>query len=53
VGHLAVRLGVRADVLTDLTVPRYLDGGGAGEVNRLGTDLVRLRPARAKWAHGR
>ena len=47
-----VRLGVRTDVLADIAGPRHFDGGGAGKLDRLGTDLVRLSVTRAKWAHG-
>ena len=47
-------LGV-GDILptaADVSGARQFDGGGAGEVDRLDTDLVRLSLAGAKWAHG-
>jgi len=52
VGDYPVLLGVHAEVLADIVRPSHFGGSGAGEVNRLGTDLVRLRLARASWAHG-
>ena len=51
-GDDPVRIGIRADVIADMAGPGQFDDGGAGEVNRLGADLVRLGLAGAKWAHG-
>jgi hypothetical protein len=52
VGDDPVRFGVRADVIAYLAGARQFGGGGTGEVNRLYADLVGLRPAGSKWAHG-
>jgi len=40
-------------VLADTVRPGHVGGSGTGKVNRLGADHVRLRLARASWAHGR
>ena len=50
-GDDPVRVGVRTDVLADMAGPGQFGGGGAGEVDRLDADLVRLRLAGSKWAH--
>jgi len=47
-----VGFGVRADMIADIAGARQVNGGGAGEVDRLDADLVRLRLADAQWAHG-
>jgi hypothetical protein len=52
VGDDPVRISVRADMITNVAGSRQFDGGGSGKVDRLGADLIRLRPAGAKWAHG-
>ncbi len=50
-GNDPVPFGVRADVLADLAGPGHLRSCGAGEVNGLDTNLVRLSWAGSNWAH--
>ena len=50
-GNDPVRFGVHTDVLTDLAGPGHLHSGGAGKVDGLDTNLVRLSRAGSNWAH--